>query len=323
MELIVTLVFYFFSAMLLVSGGVVITARNPVHSVLFLIYAFFNAAGLFVILGAEFLAMLLVIVYVGAVAVLFLFVVMMMDINARSLRRTLSVKAIDFFRSCLSMGGLSLVFSLLTLVLSMGFLSLMAYLSELFPTDTLEMSFSMLLKDPRNVFTLPVWSVVRYLLYYHPFSVSSLLMVGGIALSLWVAKGSTEKLMGRSFKDVGLLFIKTFPVAWLMALVFGGQITAMAWMWYDSSVTLTLIGTPQLISEPNMPNTQALGQVIYTDYLYIFQLSGIILLVAMIGAIVLTLRHREGVKRQKISQQVNRHKKDTLKLKDIPLGTGL
>jgi NADH-quinone oxidoreductase subunit J len=168
----------------------VISARNPVHSVLFLILAFFNAAGLFVLLGAEFLAMILVIVYVGAVAVLFLFVVMMLDIDFVQLRH-----------------------------------GVMQY--------------------------LPVGALIGLVLL-----VELVLVFGAWTLS----------------PDIGSAAAAPIPA--------------------PSQVT----------------NTAALGMLLYTHYIYAFQAAGLILLVAMIGAIVLTLRSREGVRRQKISQQVTRRR---------------
>jgi NADH-quinone oxidoreductase subunit J len=184
--------FYVFSAVLVGSGVMVIASRNPVHSVLFLILAFFNAAALFILLGAEFLALILVIVYVGAVAVLFLFVVMMLDINFVELRR--------------------------------GFLQY-----------------------------LPIG-----------FTIGAILAIE-------------------------------------LLLVFGTWAVAPT------------IAQP-LAQAPGVTNTQALGALLYTRYVYAFQAAGMVLLVAMIGAIVLTLRSREGVRRQKIAQQVGRRRQDTLEV---------
>ena len=186
------LAFYLFAAVAVASGVMVISARNPVHSVLFLILAFFNAAGLFVLNGAEFLAMILVIVYVGAVAVLFLFVVMMLDINFVELRR--------------------------------GFLQY-----------------------------LPIG-----------FTIGAILAIE-------------------------------------LLLVFGTWAVAPT------------IAQP-LAQAPDVTNTQALGALLYTRYVYAFQAAGMVLLVAMIGAIVLTLRSREGVRRQRIAQQVGRRRQDTLEV---------
>ncbi|GJD92819.1 NADH-quinone oxidoreductase subunit J [Methylobacterium iners] len=180
--------FYLFAGITIASGFMVIASRNPVASVLFLILAFVNAAGLFVLMGAEFLAMILVVVYVGAVAVLFLFVVMMLDVDFAQLRQG--------FQQYLPVGGLIGAIFLIELILVVG-----------------------------------SWSI-----------------------------------------DPGLV---QAPLG-------------------------TVAGTE------SMTNTQALGRVLYTDYAFFFQLAGLILLVAMIGAIVLTLRDRPGVKRQNISVQNTR-----------------
>ena len=190
--MITSLFFYLFAAITIASGLMVITARNPVHAVLFLILAFFNAAGLFVLMGAEFLAMLLVVVYVGAVAVLFLFVVMMLDIDYANMR--------EGFQRHLPLG----------------------------------------------------------------------LIVGGVLL-------------------VELL------------VIFAGPGTTIG----VADVDLT------------RSNTAQIGDVIYTDYLYLFQLAGMILLVAMIGAITLTMRHREGVKRQSIALQNARTREETVALVSV------
>lgn len=186
--------FYTFALVLVFSAFRVVTARNPVHAVLFLILAFFNATGLFVMLGAEFVAMILAIVYVGAVAVLFLFVVMMLDIDFAVLR--------DRIKSYSSMGGLVGTF----------------------------------------------------------------------------------------------LFVEIF----LLVQVWTGS-----------------VNTAKNIENPvtqGVGNTQALGKIIYTDYALLFQLSGMILFLAMIGAIVLTHRSRGGVRRQKISDQVSRTREDSIEI---------
>ncbi len=179
--------FYVLAAVTLLSGVAVVSARNPVHSVLFLIAAFFSAAGLFVLLGAEFLAMLLIVVYVGAVAVLFLFVVMMLDVDFAELRQG--------FAQYLPIGGL----------------------------------------------------------------VAGVLAVEMVLVSASVAaQGAAGK---NAVTDAN-----------------AGQVS----------------------------NTEAIGRVLYTDYIFFFQAAGLVLLVAMIGAIVLTLRHKSGVKRQNIGAQVGR-----------------
>ncbi|MHA1597682.1 MAG: NADH-quinone oxidoreductase subunit J, partial [Alphaproteobacteria bacterium] len=185
------------------SGLMVISAKNPVHSVLFLILAFFNAAGLFVLLGAEFLAMILIVVYVGAVAVLFLFVVMMLDINFVELRQ-------GFLR-----------------YLPMGAVTGLVMLTEL------------------------------------------LVVVVG-----WNFAPGADKAAAQPISD-------------------------------------------------SVSNTHALGGMIYTDYVYLFQAAGVILLIAMIGAIVLTHRRRPGVRKQRIYDQVTRRKEETLEIRKVEKGKGI
>ena len=199
------LAFYLFAFVAVASGVMVISARNPVHSVLFLILAFFNSAGLFVLMGAEFLAMILVVVYVGAVAVLFLFVVMMLDINFAELRQ--------------------------------GFLQ------------------------------------------YMP--------IGGV---------------------IGLiLLIELF-------VIFGS--------WVVIPETGAVAGVP--IPPPaETSNTLALGRLLYTKYIYFFQAAGLILLVAMVGAIVLTLRQRPGVRKQRISDQLARRREDSIEIVKVEPGSGI
>ncbi len=203
--IIQALAFYLFAAITVASGFMVIASRNPVHSVLFLILAFFNAAGLFVLMGAEFLGMLLVIVYVGAVAVLFLFVVMMLDINFVELRQ--------------------------------GFLQ------------------------------------------YLP--------VGGM---------------------IGIVLLIE------LAMVLGGWVVA------PEAKSVAADPIPAL---DKVTNTHALGAVLYTKYIYLFQGAGLILLVAMIGAIVLTLRSRPGVKRQSISEQVSRPREDAVAIRKVEPRKGI
>ncbi|CAN5156816.1 NADH-quinone oxidoreductase subunit J [soil metagenome] len=196
--------FYLLATVAVVSGLLVVTAKNPVHSVLFLILAFFSSAGLFVLLGAEFLAMLLVVVYVGAVAVLFLFVVMMLDVDFVGLRE--------------------------------GFARY-----------------------------LPIAVIVAGILLFEMIVISTAVINGGAAA------------------DAGL------PSA-----AVGG-----------------------------MSNVETIGRVLYTDYIYFFQAAGIVLLIAMIGAIVLTLRHKPGVRRQKIHDQVTRDAKTAIEIKGAVSGAGV
>jgi NADH-quinone oxidoreductase subunit J len=199
------LFFYLFAAVAVASAVMVITSRNPVHSVLYLILCFFNGAGLFILLGAEFLAMILVVVYVGAVMVLFLFVVMMLDIDFAELRQGML--------NYLPVGGTVGLILLLELVLALG--------------------------------------------------------------------------------------------TWVVSPEAGRGIAAP---------------TPSLAS---LTNTEALGQILYTRYIYFFQAAGLILLVAMIGAIVLTLRHKESVKRQNIAAQVARRPETAIEIRKVRPGQGI
>ena len=201
--IVAALFFYLFAGICVASAFMVIAARNPVHSVLYLILAFVNAAGLFVMLGAEFLAMILIVVYVGAVAVLFLFVVMMLDVDFAELKQG----ALQYLPIGMLIGGI--------------------FLAEL------------------------------------------LLVVG----------------------------------AWAIGP-----------------------GVPQAITAPisaKVPNIEAIGLVLYTRYVYFFEAAGLILLVAMVGAIVLTLQHRVRVRRQNVAEQVARHPADAIEILKVRSGQGL
>ena len=197
------LFFYLFAGVCIASAFMVIAAKNPVHSVLFLILAFVNAAGLFLLLGAEFLAMILIVVYVGAVAVLFLFVVMMLDVDFAELREG---------------------------------------------------------------------------------------------------------------------FLQYVPIGALVGMVFLAEILLVVGAWTIGP------GMPRLITAPipeGVSNTEALGLVLYTRYLYFFQAAGMVLLVAMIGAIVLTLRHKPNVKRQSVSAQIARSPATSIEIRQVRPGQGL
>jgi len=196
--------FYLLATVAVVGGLMVVTAKNPVHSVLWLILTFFSSAGLFVLLGAEFLAMLLVVVYVGAVAVLFLFVVMMLDV--------------DFVR------------------LREGYARY-----------------------------LPLAAIVAGVLLAEMIMISLVVVNGGAASD----------------------------------------------------------ATGPAVATTGLTNAEAIGRVLYTDYVYIFQAAGIVLLIAMIGAIVLTLRHKPNVKRQKAHDQINRDRKTAVEVKGAVSGAGV
>jgi NADH-quinone oxidoreductase subunit J len=203
--IIPALFFYLFAGTCIAAALMVIAARNPVHSVLFLILAFVNAAGLFVLMGAEFLAMMLVIVYVGAVAVLFLFVVMMLDVDFVELRQ--------------------------------GFLQY-----------------------------LPIGAMLGIIL------LTELVLV----LGAWAIGPDVQKAIAA-------------PIP----------------------------------SAATADNTEALGRVLYTRYVYFFQAAGVVLLVAMIGAIVLTLHHKPNVRRQNIAEQVARNKASAIEIVKVRPGQGL
>ncbi|WP_422058356.1 NADH-quinone oxidoreductase subunit J [Sphingomonas sp.] len=206
--MIQAIAFYLFAGVVILSAAMTITARNPVHSVLWLILAFFNAAGLMVLAGAEFIAMLLVIVYVGAVAVLFLFVVMMLDIDFAELRA--------------------------------GF--------------------------------------VRYAVF-------------GLAIAVALA---AEIVIG--------------TMAWT-----AGKI--------DLAKRVAPIDADTALGQ--VSNVQAIGMLLYSRYLYLFEAAGFILLVAMVGAIVLTHRQRSGVMKQNVWRQINRRQKDAIRNVNQPVGQGV
>jgi NADH-quinone oxidoreductase subunit J len=195
--------FYLFSAVMTGAAFMVISSRNPVHSVLFLILTFFNAAGLFILLGAEFLAMILVVVYVGAVAVLFLFVVMMLDVD---------------------------------------------------------------------------------------------------------------------FAEMKQGFLQYLPVGGTLGLVVLIEVALVVGAWTIGPVSIANVATPMV---PGMTNTMALGRVLYTQYIFLFQAAGFILLTAMIGAIVLTLRHKVGVKRQNIAMQNARTPAEAVEVRKVASRQGI
>ncbi|MGH6907362.1 MAG: NADH-quinone oxidoreductase subunit J [Aestuariivirga sp.] len=195
--------FYLFSGFAVASAVMVISSRNPVHSVLFLILCFFNAAGLFILMGAEFLAMILVVVYVGAVAVLFLFVVMMLDVDFVELRQ----------------------------------------------------------------------GMLNYL-----------------------------------------------PVGGAIGLIVLAELALVAGSWIIDPASVKTVASP---APGGVTNTEALGRILYTDYIYYFQTAGLVLLVAMIGAIVLTLRHKEGIKRQNVTDQVARGPATSIDIRKVKPGQGI
>ncbi len=210
--MIATIAFWIFASVTVISGLMVVAARNPVHSVLFLISAFIGAAGLFVLMGAEYLAMLLIVVYVGAVAVLFLFVVMMLDVDFVELKQ--------------------------------GFLQYLPFAATLAVIVVIELIF---------------------------------------VVAVWVFPSDSE-------------LQRAHPIA--------------------------TDGSP-LAGENAPSNIEALGLILYTDYVHYFQIAGIVLLVAMIGAIVLTFRERDGIRKQDVSEQVGRTQGEAIEVVSVKTGQGI
>jgi NADH-quinone oxidoreductase subunit J len=210
--MIATIAFYVFATVTLGAGLGVIIARNPVHSVLFLITAFISVAGLFVLMGAEYLAMLLIVVYVGAVAVLFLFVVMMLDVD---------------------------------------------------------------------------------------------------------------------FSELKAGFAKFLPIGVVLGVVLLVQLALVVGVWQfpDNAELARAHPSPtagEVVTNPDGPNNaESLGMILYTDYIHFFQIAGIILLVAMIGAILLTFRERKGIKTQDVGKQVNRTREEGVEVVKVPTGEGI
>ncbi len=298
--------FYVFSTLLVGSGLAVIFSRNPVHSVLFLIFAFFNAAALFIMIGAEFLATLLVIVYVGAVAVLFLFIVMMMPISSDDQGPIFSKsRTLDAFQTLLNLAVYGIVFAAVSLVL----------ISIAPVTDIIQSGQYFSLDHLKDILQTSSWSIFAS---ETPIAVT---LITSIA-TLLLARQATQLLVKRYFLSIVSGFVDSLAFMVILGLGFMGVFINLALTWKTSPLSEDLVAssTPPI---DLVPNTKALGGIIYTDYLFAFQCSGILLLIAMIGAIVLTHRKREGVKKQNIMDQIMRDPKKTLKTHDMPLGKGV
>lgn len=239
----VTILFYIFSLFVVGSAVAVVASRNPVHSVLWLIFAFFNAAGLFILLGAEMLAMLLVIVYVGAVAVLFLFVVMMLNIKTSSIKKG--------FQAYLPLGLLlaAILFFELTMVI---------------------------------------------------FNSTEKINITKVEPA---AEGKKTEVKIETKTENKKPEIKKAEEK------------------TRETPVVEIPAETAIEKSPKITNAQAIGRVLYTEYFLYFQLSGLILLVAMIGAIVLTLRHREGVRKQKTSEQNKRN--NSIEIVKVETGKGI
>ena len=302
----IEIIFYIFSTLLVGASAAVIFSRNPVHSVLWLIFAFFNAAGLFVLMGAEFLAMLLVIVYVGAVAVLFLFIVMMMNVTPQDqpsiFSKTRFIKALGTLGSFIS-------YSVIFLSISFVMLSI-APVADVVQSGTsfqLDGLFTLLQTSPWSVFSAQATLV--------PTLITAL-------VTFLVARYITIMLTHKKFLDIIAGFVDSLAFMLLLGAGFMGVFVSLALGWVASPLREDLIASPTPPTDL-VTNTHALGEIIYTDYIFAFQACSMILLVAMIGAIVLTHRKREGVKKQDIVSQVMRRPEDTLVLQNVPLGKGV
>lgn len=303
--------FYIFSIVTLVSAFLVVTMRNPVHSVLFLILAFFSSAGFFILLGAEFLALILVIVYVGAVAVLFMFVVMMLDIPVPTMKRWFVPKVKDFVHSIVVFGGYSVVFLTVFYLSTVIFSFVMESVLGYYTIDSSSFILTPFSEAVRVIKTAPQYGVWGMIWLF-------VLFVG----SFLVARGVAQKTVKDSFIGSLNQLLLQSPLGLILIALLGTVLYVVIAKWGELAVAQDTALLPMQPASV-LPNTNVLGQVIYTDYLYIFQAAGLILLVAMIGAIVLTMRRRVGVKAQSISEQINRRPEEEIELKKLPLGKGL
>lgn len=304
------LAFYVFAAVTLLSALMVISARNPVHSVLFLILAFFSSAGLFILQGAEFLALLLVVVYVGAVAVLFLFVVMMLDIQVPQVKVWFVPKTKLFMHATALLVGYGVVFA------GVGYLCLTAVAFAMSQVGVQIIDAQAFLMTPQTE-VMRVFSVVPQL------GLLGMVWLGLVLLVVWLFSRYVAAFVLKS--NFSLVLSHFLDHAPLGAIIIGFLMVEMIFViqaWGDLEIARE--NALQIIEPETLkPNANVLGQVLYTDYLYIFQTSGLILLVAMIGAIVLTHRQRQDVKRQSISAQLQRNKENELSLKKVEVGKGI
>ncbi len=310
-QLLQALTFYLFAGITLSSALMVITARNPVHSVFFLILSFFSSAGLFVLLGAEFLAMLLVVVYVGAVAVLFLFVVMMLDIPVPTLKSWFIPKVKEFGQAGAILLSYTVIFiaSAYLMMVALSFVSLWGLgITGIDPTQ-LTTDPLLAIREPFSKYEAHKW------LEFVSASVTFLVaIVTGRLLAMIVLK--------KKFWKASSDFVYQSPVGLIITIMLFAELAMVIMVWGDTEIAqeMTLLPIPPTTV---LPNTHALGQVLYTDYMYIFQTAGLILLVAMIGAIVLTHRHRTDARRQSISSQNNRTVDESVMVVKVNSGEGV
>lgn len=331
-------IFYLFATFLILSGLMVVLSRNPVHSVLFLILAFFNAAALFLFLQAEFLAMMLIIVYVGAVAVLFLFVVMMLDVRPQNIKGIFSFTQLkQWGRSIAGIGSYGILFFVATCILLYGSSVVLGYLlaavSHLFLNDMdTTRSFALFIDRLQDLegydfvyvllasegFPLPRAAyILNYQLSYESI-LSLFLFVMALVLSNVFARRVVGRLFGTRFQ--GIIF--SSPTVVMVSLGLLALLYYSVKTWAASPLVRSLTLEP-MAHKLGLTNTEALGMIVYTHYALVFQMSGILLLIAMMGAIVLTLRKREGVKKQSIREQLSRTKDNSLEVKKVPLREGV
>ncbi len=285
----------------------VLAARNPVHAVFFLILAFFSSAGLFVLLGAEFLAMILVVVYVGAVAVLFLFVVMMLDIPVPKLHIPKTQMLLESLSKSLGYVALfGFCFFIGTVVI--GIIKVMMLLGTVFVQEGRVLSGS------------EVFTISKHIMQGHPAVLWFIAALLGI--NFFVSRHVTNNFFATTFWSISRTTIQNLPIGLIVAVILLAEmiVTLSVWVLSPDARELSLVPTPPATV---LPNSHALGQVLYTDYFYAFQAVGIILLVAMIGAIVLTHRKREGVKRQNVREQLARNKANAIELREAKIGEGI
>lgn len=303
--------FYLFATLLLGAAVGVIFSKNPVHSVLFLILAFFNGAALFVLLGAEFLAMLLVIVYVGAVAVLFLFVVMMLEIAPqKSTRLSWHERGLRLKKGSKELGRFALFFIPFWGVLMYGIGVVGALLQG--------GGLSSFLVQEGGV----VWSLISL---GKGVDKTLSLMTLSVALALitfFLALQGARRFSGVNLLEAGRHFFSALPMSFFVGLLLIGECVYVSLSWSSSSY-YQQVGSAPMPPSDLMTNTQSLAGLIYRYYAYVFEASGLILLVAMIGAIVLTLRQKTTMRRQDISVQISRRPEETLELTKPEIGEGV
>lgn len=305
----VAIVFYIFSFFLLSSAFAVVFARNPVHAVLFLILGFFNAAGLFILCGAEFLAMLLVIVYVGAVAVLFLFVVMMLNISPSREKLWFTSRRWLTLKKGLKDGGVYITlwlpcFTILSIILI--WLALPG--SDLNPVkllvDLASRPFETLtfINNSSSTFLIP----------------ALLVLVSGLA-----AGKITSSLTKVSLFRVCEFLVKGLPAPLMTGMILTLEFIVMLVYWSPGGLHEKERLAVQGLVNNTAKATHALAELIYINYALAFLMAGLILLVAMIGAIVLTLHKRTDAKRQNIARQLSRRKENTLEIRKVKTGEGI